>query len=923
MSDHLAFLILGLGAGAVFAALGMSLVVTFRSSGVVNFATGALALYIAYTFAFLRKGELLVPIPGFPQTITLSSQPLTFVSAAAISLVIAAAVGLILYLLVFRWLRTSSPVAKAVASIGVMLVVQLVLAMRVGTSPVSVEPILSQEIYTVSGVRIPADRVWFALIIIVLALALGALIKYTRFGLATRAVAETERGAIVSGLSPNRVAAINWALSVVVAGVSGILIAPIVPLVPLSYTLFIVPALAAAMVGGFTKVGPTVAAGLIIGMVQGELIYLQNTIDWFPAGGVAELTTLVLILVLLVVRRNQLPQRGTLSSLSLGRAPRPRNLVTPTIIAVTIGLVALFATSGGTRGAVITTIVLAIIGLSQVVVTGFAGQVSLAQLTLAGTSAFVVSRLTTVLGVPFPFAPILAALVATVIGVVIGLPALRLRGLPVAVLTLAMAVTLEAFWFRNTDFNGGAAGAPVENPTMFGLDFGIGSGDSYPRITFGILCLVVAVFVGLGVAFLRRSRLGASMLAVRANERSAAASGIAVNRVKIIAFAIGSFIAGLGGALMAYQQNVASAASYSALAGIALFATAYLAGISSIGGGVLSGVIGVGGILYFALDKWVNLGDYFAVITGVLLIVSVIVNPDGIVGPVHALITRIRHRPNGSVDLDLSVDPTSISEAPALGTEVLSAEAVGMRYGGVIALEDVSFSVRSGEILGLIGPNGAGKTTLIDALSGFANSTGSVVLDGERLDGLAPHERSRRGLGRTFQGIELYDDLTVRENVLVGTEAAKHRGEDDPDLERLFEILHLTPVADRMVAELSQGQRQLVSIARALAGRPKALMLDEPAAGLDSSESMWLGQRLRAVRGAGTTVVMVDHDMGLVLDLCDRIVVLDLGRVIAIGTPDEIKQNPEVIRAYLGSSAPPEEAALEEPALAQAQEVTA
>jgi ABC-type branched-subunit amino acid transport system ATPase component len=374
---------------------------------------------------------------------------------------------------------------------------------------------------------------------------------------------------------------------------------------------------------------------------------------------------------------------------------------------------------------------------------------------------------------------------------------------------------------------------------------------------------------------------------------------------------------------MAYQQNVASAASYSALAGIALFATVYLAGISSIGGGVLSGVIGVGGILYFALDKWVNLGDYFAVITGVLLIVSVIVNPDGIVGPVHALITRIRHRPNGSVDLDLSVDPTSISEAPALGTEVLSAEAVGMRYGGVIALEDVSFSVRSGEILGLIGPNGAGKTTLIDALSGFANSTGSVVLDGERLDELAPHERSRRGLGRTFQGIELYDDLTVRENVLVGTEAAKHRGEDDPDLERLFEILHLTPVADRMVAELSQGQRQLVSIARALAGRPKALMLDEPAAGLDSSESMWLGQRLRAVRGAGTTVVMVDHDMGLVLDLCDRIVVLDLGRVIAIGTPDEIKQNPDVIRAYLGSSAPPEEAALEEPALAQAQEVTA
>lgn len=240
---------------------------------------------------------------------------------------------------------------------------------------------------------------------------------------------------------------------------------------------------------------------------------------------------------------------------------------------------------------------------------------------------------------------------------------------------------------------------------------------------------------------------------------------------------------------------------------------------------------------------------------------------------------------------------------------ILSSKEIGVRYGGVAAVDNVSFDVREGEIIGLIGPNGAGKTTLIDAISGFADSTGSVNLEGHSLDGQRPpFQRSRHGLGRTFQGIELYDDLSVRENVAVGTTAARHRpdtatlgGEDE--LDRLFELLHLVPVVDRQVKELSQGQRQLVSVARALAGRPRVVLLDEPAAGLDSTESLWLGHRLRAIRDAGgVTVVMIDHDMELVLAVCDRIVVLDLGKVIAIGTPDEIRSDPTVTSAYLGAT---------------------
>jgi ABC-type branched-subunit amino acid transport system ATPase component len=316
------------------------------------------------------------------------------------------------------------------------------------------------------------------------------------------------------------------------------------------------------------------------------------------------------------------------------------------------------------------------------------------------------------------------------------------------------------------------------------------------------------------------------------------------------------------------------------------------------------------------MNRWLSLGDYFAVISGILLVVTVIQNPDGLVGPLHNVVARFRRRPTGAIDLGLSGTAAPRPLAPELGREILAARGVGMRYGGVVALEDVSFTVRQGEILGLIGPNGAGKTTLIDALSGYAASTGTVSIRDTCLDGLAPHRRSRLGLGRTFQAAELYEELTVRENVLVGTNAIGRRTAAGIKPDEMFAVLHLAEVADRTVAELSQGQRQLVSIARALAGQPDVVLLDEPAAGLDSSESRWLGERLRNVRASGVTLLMVEHDMGLVLDLCDRIVVLDLGRVLAVGTPGEIEANPDVIRAYLGGSATPGEAAQEEPALA-------
>ena len=893
MDQYVIFLLLGLANGAVFAALALSLVVTYRSSGVVNFATGAIALVTAYTYAFLREGKLLLLVPGLPQTVNVGV--LGFWPAATLALGITAVLGLVLYLLVFRPLRTAPAVARAVASIGVMVTLTSVMTQRVGVNPVTVGPILPTRIWTVGGVRLSSDRVWFALVVLAFAVALAAAYRFTPFGLRTRAAAENERGAYLSGIHPDRLAAVNWMISAVVAGVSGILIAPIVPLAPLSYTLFIVPALAAAILGGFQRLVPAVCAGLAIGMLQSEVTYLQSRHSWLPSSGLPELVPLALILAVLVVRARPLPARGALIQRSLGRAPRPRRITLNGVVWAVAGAGALAALHGTWRDALVTSLIFSVISLSLVVVTGYAGQISLAQLTLAGVAGFLLGPLTTSWHVPFPIAPLVAALAAAAIGVIVGLPALRVRGLPLAVVTLSLAVAVEALWFHNTDLVP-ANGKDIAGPTFLGVDLRAHVGTDFPRLSFCLIVLATLVAVAVGVAKLRTSPLGSEMLAVRANERSAAGSGINVVRVKILAFGIASFIAGLGGALLAYKQSNVTFDSFTVFVGIALFAVTYLAGITSVSGGVLAGLLVGNGLIDAAIQRWLSLGNWYTTLTSALLVLTVIRNPEGIVGPVHRLLdrwapTRSSFRTTGARLRVVGPDDR------ASGLPALSVRNISVRYGGVVAVDNVSFDVRPGTIVGVIGPNGAGKTTLLDAITGFAPAVGSVALGGKSLDGRPPYERVRTGLARTFQHIELYDDLSVFENIVVGR--ARRGG---PDLAQLLDVVDLADDAHRPAGELSQGRRQLVSIARALASNPDVLLLDEPAAGLDSAESAWLGERLRSIRDAGTTIVLVDHDMHLVLSLCDEVHVLVFGKLVASGPPHVISADADVASAYLGET---------------------
>jgi branched-subunit amino acid ABC-type transport system permease component len=477
VSIYLLFLLLGLGAGSVYALLGLGMVLKYRSTGVIDFAQGAVAMFGAYVFLGLRsRGVLQLPWIVLPHQLRIAPGPMAVLPALAVTLVYGTVLGLIVFLLVYRPLLRAAPLTKVCASVGVMLALQAIAVLNFGTTAQSAPPVLPSSSLAIGGIAIPSDRLYLAGIVIVVAVALTAVYRWTRFGLATRAGAENDTGAALIGISATGIAARNWMVATLLATLSGVLITPISSLDPTSYTLFVVPALGAVLIGRFRSFCWTAAAGLLLGIVQSELIKLQTIWTWLPQQGLADGVPFLIILITMTVSARRIGARGdtgTLRNPSLGRPSRP---VATSLITFGLGVVLLIALHGSLRAAFMASIVTVCMCLALVVLTGYVGQVSLAQMSFAGVGAFALSHLTQQWGIPFPFSLILAALAVVPLGILIGLPALRVRGVSLAVVTLAAAAAMDALVFSNTGFSGGLGGRSVPSPALFGVDLGIARG---------------------------------------------------------------------------------------------------------------------------------------------------------------------------------------------------------------------------------------------------------------------------------------------------------------------------------------------------------------------------------------------------------------------------------------------------------------
>ena len=666
MKEFVFVLILGLGVGGLYAMLGAGLVTAFKGSGVINFAHGAFAMYTVYTYDELNTaGRLKLPwvdiLPthslNLPVTISLGD-PKGALFSTIVALLMAAFVGLLAHLLVFRPLRNAPALGKVIGSVGLMLYLQTVAELHFGgkvrQNPGWLPGTSGGKTFVKNFLglgNMPKIYLWFTLFAILVGAGVWALLRYTRFGLSTRACDENEKGASLLGYSPQRVAGINWVLSAVLAGFTGIVVVGLDALQIGQFSLYVVPALAAALVGNLTSIPLAVAGGFATGVIQSGIVFFAQK-DWWPdvlpSNGMRAFVPLLIVVIVLFIKGATLPIRGSIIQ-------RRQPLALPAKrawVGVAFGVVAVAFLSSRFTGqwevALTTTIVTAMVMLSSVVTVGFLGQISLAQTALAGVAAYTAIRLASHgasdmvgvsvdgLGWPSPLAFLVGVLAAVLVGVVLGLPALRIRGVQLAIVSIAAVGPINDLILTNKSLMTGAAtGAmPVPRPKWFGVD--LGASDPKTNLTdywhFTAFALVALVLMGLAVANIRRGAVGRRFLAIRANERAAAAVGINVARTKLLGFAIGSALAGMAGVFQAYRLGSVQATSYSLFIGLGILAMAYLGGITGVYGAVIGGLLAAGGLISQVLSNLsgADFRTYMSLIGAVGLILTAILNPEGL-----------------------------------------------------------------------------------------------------------------------------------------------------------------------------------------------------------------------------------------------------------------------------------------------------
>ncbi|MFN8215999.1 MAG: branched-chain amino acid ABC transporter permease/ATP-binding protein [Solirubrobacterales bacterium] len=895
MEEVIRFALLGLGIGATYALASQGLIVIYRGSGVLNFALGAIGMAGAYVWWELTTNQGWAFLPGL----------LAGVAFAAV-------LGALVHLFIMRPLRQAAPLVRVIATLGVLITIQSIAILRYTATSKFVQSDLPTDIVHIhNAIVISADRLILLGIAVALTLGLWLIYRYTKFGLSTAAVAESERSASALGLSPDTIAALNWAFGCGLAGLAAILIVPIVTLQPAVLTNLVLAATAAALVAGFRSFPIALVAGLVVGIAQTEVTrYVEQT-------GVGTAVPFILIVIWLVIRGQALPLRDYL----LQRLP---TIGTGQIhkvglgIGIAVGAVLLAIMTPIWIDAITVTICIAVILLSIVVLTGYTGQLSLAQFAFAGFGAWVGGRLLATTDLPFWLGCVIGIVATIPLGILFGLPAVRTRGINLAIVTLGLGSAVELVLFSNADFTGGFGGTQIGEPSLFGMNI---NAAAHPT-RYGIVALVCLVVAALIVGNIRRGRSGRRMIAVRTNERAAAALGISVPGAKLYAFAVAAAIAGLGGILLAFRTPSINFAEFTSFNSITMVAFAMIGGIGYLFGPVIGATLAPGAFserLLNSIDS--GIGKYIPLIGGVSLILLVLVNQNGIVKEQIAQLAFLRQKLAGVLPFLAPREPQP-RELPASSGSGIAVEKpmalevrnLTVKYGGTTAVDDVSLTVKPGQVLGLIGPNGAGKTSLIDAVTGFTRMApgSTLMLDGVDISRWSATKRARAGMGRSFQSLELFEDSTVLDNLRAASDP-RDMGSYLRDLVWPVNVelpdsvistireFELEDDLDRVVEDLPYGRRRLLALARAVATQSSVLLLDEPAAGLGDAETAELAHLVgRLAREWGIAVLLVEHDMNFVMSVCDELVVLDFGRTIATGKPADIRNDPAVIAAYLG-----------------------
>ena len=917
----------GAANGLVVGLLAMGIVLIYRSTRVINFAVGNMGVIASYLFA------LFVVNYDWP-----------FWIALAVALAAGGLFAAMVELAIIRRLFNASRVTLLVATVGIAQLAQLFVIQFPDVSGASRYPVFWNSRWPDvfgSGVVVRGSQLAMIIVAPLASVVLAIVLNRTQFGRRIAGAADNPELSRLAGFNPRTVSTAVWVIAGLLSSIAMILlsgrvsaVSGVVELGPSTLN----KALVAAALASLVSFPRAMAAGVAVGL--GEALLRFN---FFEQSGLVEFVMFLGVLAA-VIFQSRREDEATSYRFALNVRPIPEHLRSVWYFKH-MGRIAISAAF--LFGAILVLLpgiadlptrhqlyarmlALALCGLSVTVITGWAGQLSIAQMSFAGVGALLAAALHRGLAfelfgtryefveTPYMLTLPIAALGGALLAFIIGLGSLRVRGLYLGVTTFVFAFAAERYIFNLDVFTDGNPSAiSFRRTDIFGIDLS-------SQRSWYYACLVCLCISFILVARLRDSGIGRSVIAQRDNPDTAAGYTVNATRAKLFSFSLAGGLASLGGALIAGSAEVVDlteAGFFTVSDSLSIIGMVVIGGLGSIVGPLL-GAIWVYGIPTLFDDS----GTVALFSSSVGLLAVLLYFPGGLVQVFHRIRSKIidvalqrRPAPAEGERQRPAALPVSQRAERDIVDPVLASHDISVSFGGILALQGVSVSVRRDEIVGLIGTNGAGKTTFMNAIGGYVHSTGSVELFGESVSKLPVAKRSARGLGRTFQAATLFPDLTVRETLMVALEARtrtpfvstalylprsfslerrRRREADD-----IIDFLGLHPYADSLITELSTGTRRVVELAGLLALDATMLCLDEPAAGVGQAEAEAFVPLLVDIqREMGASMLIIEHDMALIMSVSDRLYCLEAGKVIAEGAPEAVRNDPAVVASYLGSS---------------------